>query len=93
LPDGKIVLPDCLVGATFTAVLFMIGKLAVGTWLGSTAILSIYGAAGTLILILAWVYYSCIILYFGAEFTKVYARIHSDKIIPNEYSMRIVKNK
>jgi membrane protein len=91
LPDGKIVLKDCIIGASFTAFLFMIGKFAIGAYLGSTAIASIYGAAGSVILILVWVYYSAIILYFGAEFTKVYAHLHGDKIIPNEYSIRVVK--
>ncbi len=93
LPDGKVVLRDCLIGASFTAVLFMLGKFGIGAYLGSSAIASIYGAAGSLILILAWVYYSAIILYFGAEFTKVYAHAHGEKIIPNEYSVKIVKRK
>jgi len=93
LPDGKVVLKDCIIGASFTSILFMIGKFAIGAYLGSSAIASIYGAAGSVILILAWVYYSAIILYFGAEFTKVYAVTHGDKIIPNEYSVQILKEK
>ena len=91
LPDGKIVLKDCLIGASFTAFLFMIGKFAIGVYLGSSAIASVYGGAGAIILILVWVYYSAIILYFGAEFTKVYARTHGQKIIPNSYSVQIIK--
>jgi membrane protein len=93
LPDGKIVMRDCLVGAAFTAFLFMIGKFAIGAYLGSSAVASIYGAAGSVILILVWVYYSAIILYFGAEFTKVFAHTHGEKIIPNGYSVRIEKVK
>src|SRR5688572_26334589 len=93
LPDGKVVLRDCIVGASFTALLFMIGKFAIGAYLGSSAVASIYGVAGSLILILVWVYYSAIILYFGAEFTKVYALAHGGKIIPNQYSVRIEKVK
>lgn len=93
LPDGKIVLRDCVVGASFTAFLFMIGKFAIGAYLGSSAIASVYGAAGSVILILVWVYYTAIILYFGAEFTKVYAHTHGDKIIPNNYSVQILKQK
>ena len=89
LPDGKIVLRDCLIGAAFTAFLFMIGKFAIGAYLGSTSIASVYGAAGSIILILVWIYYSAIILYFGAEFTKVYAHTHGQKIIPNSYSIRL----
>ena len=91
LPDGKIALRDCLTGASFTAFLFMIGKFAIGFYLGSYNIGSIYGAAGSIILILVWVYYSAIILYFGAEFTKVYAQTHGQKIIPNVYSIQIKK--
>ena len=91
LPDGKIASIDCIVGASFTAFLFMIGKFIIGAYLGSSAIATLYGAAGSIILILAWVYYSAIILYFGAEFTKVYADVHGDKIVPNVYSVKIVK--
>jgi membrane protein len=93
LPDGKVVLRDCLIGASFTAFLFMIGKFAIGAYLGSSAVASLYGAAGSVILILVWVYYSAIILYFGAEFTKVFAYTHGKKIIPNAYSVRIEKVK
>jgi len=93
LPDGKVVLRDCIIGAAFTAVLFMLGKFAIGFYLGSSAIASVYGAAGSVILVLVWVYYSAIILYFGAEFTKVYAHTHGKKIITNKYSVRIEKLK
>jgi len=87
-----IVQPDD-VCKCFTAVLFMLGKFAIGAYLGSSAIASVYGTAGSVILILGWVYYSAIILYFGAEFTKVYAHTHGQKIIPNEYSVRIQRQK
>jgi len=93
LPDGKIAFRDCFIGASFTAFLFMIGKFAIGFYLGSYNIASIYGAAGSIIIILIWVYYSAIILYFGAEFTKVYALTHGQKIIPNAYSVQITKEK
>jgi len=91
LPDGKVALRDCVIGASFTSVLFMIGKFAIGFYLGSYNMASIYGAAGSIIIILVWVYYSAIILYFGAEFTKVYAYTHGQKIIPNRYSIQIHK--
>jgi membrane protein len=91
LPDGKIAFRDSIIGASFTAFLFMIGKFAIGFYLGRNNIASIYGAAGSVILILIWVYYSAIILYFGAEFTKVYANTHGKKIIPNDYSIQIEK--
>ena len=89
LPDGKIAIHDCIIGASFTAFLFMLGKFAIGYYLGSYNIASIYGAAGSIIIILTWVYYSAIILYFGAEFTKIYSNTHGQKIIPNEYSVQI----
>ena len=91
LPDGKVVLRDCLIGAAFTALLFMVGKFAIGAYLGSSAIASWYGAAGSVILILIWVYYSAIILYLGAEFTKVFANTHGKKIIPYEYSVKVIE--
>jgi len=93
LPDGKVVIRDCIIGAAFTALLFMIGKFIIGFYLVKFNIASIYGAAGSVILILVWVYYSAIILYFGAEFTKVYAFTNGQKIIPNVYSVQIKKIK
>ncbi len=91
LPDGKIAIRDCIIGASFTAFLFMIGKFGIGYYLGSYNIVSVYGAAGSIILILGWIYYSAIILYFGAEFTKAYSNRHGHKIIPNEYTIQIKK--
>jgi membrane protein len=91
LPDGIIKWKDAFIGASCTAVLFMIGKFAIGFYLGSSTTASVYGAAGSVIIILVWVYYSAIILYFGAEFTKVYAKSFGGKIYPNEYSVEIKK--
>jgi membrane protein len=93
LPDGRMALRDCLIGASFTTILFMIGKFAIGAYLGRSAIGTWYGAAGSVILILVWVYYSAIILYIGAEFTKVFAETHGKKIIPNGYAVQIIKHK
>jgi membrane protein len=93
LPDGKISRKDSVVGASFTTVLFMVGKFLIAGYLGNSQVASVYGAAGSVILILVWVYYSAIILYFGAEFTKVYAQLHGEKIIPNEYSIQIRKDR
>ena len=61
LPDGKLKLKDCAIGAAFTSLLFMLGKYAIGAYLSSSAMATAYGAAGSLILILVWVYYSFII--------------------------------
>ncbi|MBW4360100.1 YihY/virulence factor BrkB family protein [Flavobacterium taihuense] len=91
LPDGIIKWRDACFGAGCTAILFMIGKFAIGYYLGNSTIGSIYGATGSVIIILVWVYYSAIILYFGAEFTKVYAKTYGGKIFPNEYSVEVIK--
>lgn len=89
LPDGDIAWKDALIGSSFTSFFFMIGKFAIGFYLGSSSVATVYGAAGSVIIILIWVYYSAIILYFGAEFTKVYANAHGNKIIPNAYAVGI----
>jgi membrane protein len=89
LPDGFIVWKDALIGSSFTSFFFMLGKFAIGFYLGRSTVATVYGAAGSVIIILIWVYYSAIILYFGAEFTKVYANAHGNKIIPNTYSVSI----
>jgi membrane protein len=89
LPDGNIAWKDALIGSSFTSLFFMIGKFAIGFYLGSSTVATVYGAAGSVIIILIWVYYSAIILYFGAEFTKVYANAHGSKIIPNDYAVAI----
>lgn len=91
LPDGRVALKDCMIGASFTAFLFMLGKFGMGAYLGGSAIATWYGATGSVILIFLWVFYSAIILYFGAEFTKVYANTHGHKITPNSYSVKIEK--
>jgi membrane protein len=73
LPDVRIAWRDVWIGATFTALLFTLGKFLLGLYLGRNATVSAYGAAGSLVLILLWVYYSAQILFFGAELTQVYA--------------------
>ncbi len=92
LPNGKIRWKDTFVGAAFTAILFMIGKFGIGLYLGTTAQSSLYGAAGSIIIMLIWVYYSAMILYFGAEFTKNYALLYGEKIRAGDYSLEIEKN-
>ncbi|HEX8311727.1 MAG TPA: YihY/virulence factor BrkB family protein [Chthoniobacteraceae bacterium] len=76
LPDVRIAWRDVWVGGFLTATLFTVGKLLLGFYLGRSAIGSSFGAAGSLIVVLAWVYYSSQILFFGAEFTRVYAERH-----------------
>lgn len=76
LPDIKLEWRDVLIGAIVTAVLFTIGKTLIGMYLGRASIGSTYGAAGSLVVVLVWIYYSAQIFFFGAEFTQVYARAH-----------------
>ena len=79
LPSVRIAWRDVIIGAVITALLFNVGKFAIGLYLGNSAIGSTYGAAGSVILILVWVYYSAQIFLLGAEFTKVYAHRHGSK--------------
>lgn len=73
LPDARIAWRDVVVGAVVTAALFTLGKFLIGFYLGNSAIASSFGAAGSLVVILLWIYYSSQIFFFGAEFTRVYA--------------------
>ena len=87
LPDAKIKWKDVRIGAFTTAILFMLGKFAIGYYLGKTKITSSYGAAGSVVIILLWVYYSAIILYFGAAFTRAHAHYTGRHIYPNSYAV------
>jgi membrane protein len=89
LPDAKIRWKDVMVGSVATAVLFMVGKFCIGFYLGHSNLSSVYGTAGSIIIVMVWVYYSAVILYFGAEFTKVYAKHYGGKILPNDYAVWI----
>lgn len=86
LPDATIKWDDVIVGSIITALLFTFGKFAIGLYLGRGSLGSAYGAAGSLVIFLAWVYYSAQILLFGAEFTQVYARKFGKKITPNRHA-------
>jgi len=74
LPDADVRWSDVWIGATVTALLFVVGKAAIGLYLGNSSVASVYGAAGSLVVVLLWVYYSAQILFLGAEFTQVFAR-------------------
>ena len=82
LPDARIAWSDVWVGAVLTALLFTLGKSLIGLYLGRSSIGSTYGAAGSLVVLLVWVYYSSQILFFGAEFTKTYANRFGSRIVP-----------
>lgn len=91
LPDARIRWKDTFVGATFTAVLFLLGKWLIGLYLGNSNIGVTYGAAASVVIILLWVYYTSIILYFGAEFTKIYTMNFGGGIVPKKTAVFIVK--
>jgi membrane protein len=76
LPDAEVRWSDVAVGAVFTAVLFSVGRLGIAYYLGRSTGTSVYGAAGSLVALLMWIYYSSQLLFLGAEFTQVYARRH-----------------
>lgn len=86
LPDANIKWKDIIAGSIFTALLFMLGKFAIGLYISKSNVGSTYGAAGSLVVLLVWVYYSSIILYFGAEFTKSYALKFGSVINPSPYA-------
>jgi membrane protein len=82
LPDAKVAWRDVWIGAALTSALFTIGKFALGVYLGKSNVASAYGATGSLVLVLLWVYYSAQILLYGAEFTQVYANRVGERIVP-----------
>ena len=89
LPDALIRWKDVAVGSFFTALLFMAGKFGITYYIGRSNIGSTYGTAGSLAILLLWVYFSAIILYFGAEFTKAYAMKYGEEIKPNDYAVMV----
>lgn len=82
LPDAKIKMRDVWIGGMVTALLFVLGKFALGIYFAKANPGSTYGAAGSIVLIMLWVSYSCMILFLGAEFTKQYALFHGHEIVP-----------
>ncbi len=84
VPDVTIAWRDVWIGAIVTAALFTLGKFAIGLYLGRSSLASPFGAAGSVVVLVVWVYYSAQILFFGAEFTQVYARHHGSRIEPTK---------
>ncbi len=82
LPDVSVTWHDVWIGAIITSILFSIGRHLIGLYLGNSSFGSTYGAAGSLVILLAWIYYSIQILFFGAEFTQVYARRYGSQVQP-----------
>lgn len=93
LPDAKIKFKDVAIGAFVTTILFLVGQYAISIYLSRSNIVSLYGAAASVLLLLIWVYYSATIVYIGAEFTKAWADELGGKIYPDEYavSTRIIE--
>ncbi len=87
LPDAIIKWKDVFIGSVITALLFMAGKFGISIYISKSNIGSTYGTAGSLVILLVWVYYSSLILYFGAEFTKAYAVKYGAKIYPDKYAV------
>ena len=92
LPEAKIAWHDVWIGAFLTALLFTVGKFALGLYLGKSGVGSSYGAAGSLIVLLLWVYYSSQILFFGAEFTQVYANRFGSHVTPADNAVAVPKH-
>ena len=91
LPDVYVAWRDVILGAALTSLLFTLGKVVIGFYLGRASIGSAYGAAGSLVIILLWVYYSAQILFFGAEFTKVWARRRGAGAMPTEDAVPVTE--
>ncbi|MNT33324.1 ribonuclease BN [compost metagenome] len=87
LPDARIKLRDVMAGAIATAVLFLIGRFLISFYISKSNYSSTYGPAAAIIILMAWVYYSSLILYFGAEFTKAWAVYYGNNIYPNHYAV------
>ncbi|MGE3342806.1 MAG: YihY/virulence factor BrkB family protein [Vicinamibacterales bacterium] len=86
LPDVRLHWRDVTTGALVTAVLFAIGQQLIGLYLGQSSMASAYGAAGSMMVLLLWVYYSCQILLFGAEFTRIYAKSRGVRPRPESFA-------
>jgi membrane protein len=89
LPDAKIKWRDIIWGAIATAFLFMLGKFAISFYISKSNVGSTFGAAGSLVILLLWVYYSSVILYLGAELTKAYATAKGTPIFPSDYAVTV----
>jgi membrane protein len=87
LPDAKVAWRDVWVGALATAILFMAGKYLIGLYIGKASVGSAFGAAGSLAVLLVWIYYSAQIILLGAEFTRVYANRFGEKVRPAPHAM------
>ena len=88
-PDAKIAWRDVWIGAGVSALLFLLGNHLIGWYLAATSVTSVYGAAGSIVIVLLWVYYSSQVVLFGAEFTWVYAKHRGSPLEPQENAVRV----
>jgi membrane protein len=91
LPDVYVAWRDVWLGAALTSLLFTVGKVFIGLYLGRSTFSSAYGAAGSLVIVLLWVYYSSQILFFGAEFTKVWTSRHGGGAVPTDAALSLTE--
>lgn len=91
LPDAKVKNKHIIVGAVLTTLLFMLGRYGISIYLQNNATASAFGTAGSLIILLLWIYYSAAILYYGAEFTKAYVQTFEEGIQPSQYAVLVKK--
>ena len=91
VPDAEVAWKDVWIGAVVTAALFMIGKYAIGFYLGRSNPGEVYGAAGSLAILLVWIYYASMIVFFGAEFTQTWAEHRGEGVVPEKGAVRVVQ--
>ena len=92
LPDVSVAWRDVWFGSLTTAILFVVGKSLFGLYLGHSSIGISYGAAGSLVIVILWTYYSCLILLFGAEITQVQAGLRHVRVVPNETAVHVTEH-
>lgn len=92
LPDARVAWRDVWLGAGVAAVLFAVGKLVFGLYLGHSEIGSNYGAASSLVIVILWTYFTCLILLFGAEISQVHARLRQARVVPSETGVRVTEH-
>jgi len=89
LPDAKVPWRDVWVGSVLTAILFTVGKTLIGIYLGNASIGRAYGGAGSIVVLLVWVYYSAQLVFLGAEFTYAYHKIRGDRVVPEDHAVAV----
>lgn len=89
LPDAKVPWRDVWVGSVLTAILFTVGKYLIGLYLGNASIGLAYGGAGSIVVLLVWVYYSAQIVLLGAEFTYAYHKVRGDRVVPSDHAVAV----